>query len=77
MVQAKTKRTRSSVALEISGDQPVLDGYQSDGEDSDLSARADEIASQVLADDQSKTLYILSMHMCYLYLPTLQHVRCS
>ena len=44
-----------SVTPEISDDQHVSDGRQSDGEGSDLSARAEEIANQVLADDQCKT----------------------
>ena len=57
MEQANRKKERNApkrVTPETHNDQCVLDGYQSDGEDSDLSARADEIVNQVLADDQCK-----------------------
>ena len=55
----KRKKERYSVTpdLELPQDQgsgAVSDGYQSDGEGSDLSTRAEEIAEQILADDQSK-----------------------
>ena len=54
MEQANRKKERNAPKRETHDDQCVLDGYQSDGEDSDLSARTDEIVNQVLADDQCK-----------------------
>ena len=57
MEQAKRKKQLQCpkrVTPEISDNQHLSDGYQSDGEGSDLSARAEEIANQVLADDQCK-----------------------
>ena len=62
MEQTKRKKElqfTKSTTPDISDDQQVSDGYQSDGESSDLSARAEEIADQVLADEQSK------LHCCY------------
>ena len=35
----------------------VSDGYQSDGEASDISSRAEEIAQQVIEDDQCKIIH--------------------
>ena len=37
----------------------VSDGYQSDGEASDISSRAEEIAQQVVEDDQCKIIHIV------------------
>ena len=61
---AKRKKERYSVTpdLEFPQDQGSVglsDGYQSDGEGSDLSTRAEEIAEQVLADDQGKTITLI------------------
>ena len=59
MKQVKRKKQLQhpkDVTPEIFDNQNIMsDGCQSDGEDSDLSARAEEIANQVLADDQCKT----------------------
>ena len=57
MEQTKRKKElqfTKSATPDISDDQQVSDGYQSDRESSDLSAMAEEIADQVLADEQSK-----------------------
>lgn len=60
----KRKKERYSVMpdLEVPQDQSgggVSDGYQSDEEGSDVSARAEEIAEQVLADDQLFPQFVL------------------
>ena len=58
MEQAKRKKvgrhTKSVTPESLDDDQRVSDGYQSDGESSDLSVRAEEIANLVLEEDGSK-----------------------
>ena len=39
----------------------VSDGYQSDGEASDISSRAEEIAQQVVEDDQCKIIHAVML----------------
>ena len=76
MEQAKKKNDHYGVTpdLELSEDQGVSDSYQSDGEGSDLSTRAEEIAEQVLADEQGKIVYTVLCHdvcrYCYRHLGT-------
>ena len=65
----KRKKKRYSVTpdLEVPQDQSgggVSDGYQSDEEGSDISTRAEEIAEQVLADDQGKTISTVCVRVC-------------
>ena len=67
--QAKRKKEWLSVTpdLEVQqnqGGDTVSDGYQSDGEGSDISTRAEEIAEQVLEDDQCK---IICTVLCWYY----------
>ena len=70
---AKRRKDRCSVTpdLEVRQDQrpdasgdALSDGYQSDGEGSDISTRAEEIAEQVLKDDQC-TCKIICTILCW------------
>ena len=68
--QAKRKKERCSVTpdLEVQqdhGGDAVSDGYQSDGEGSDISTRAEEIAEQVLQDDQCKIICTIICWYCF------------
>ena len=59
--QSKRKKGHHSVTPDIEVDQSALsDGYQSDGEASDISTRANEIIDQVLSDDDGKAVVIYS-----------------
>ena len=68
MKQTKRKKQLQrpkSVTPEVSDDQYMSDGHPSDGEGSNLSARAEEIANQVLADEQCKTFsYLMPLFGC-------------
>ena len=66
MEHAKRRKERRSVTPEVEArpDQGqcigvVSDGYQSDGEASDISSRAEKIAHQVVEDDQCKIMHIV------------------
>ena len=61
MEQAKRKKVmtrlaRSATPETLDDEQRVSDGYQSDGESSDLSVRAEEIASSVLEEEEEGKL---------------------
>ena len=59
MEQAKRKKVRTRFARSVTPETPdderrMSDGYQSDGESSDLSVRAEEIANSVLEEEEGK-----------------------
>ena len=73
MEHAKRRRKEHrsiSPEVEVGQDQgigvgdAVSDGYQSDGEASDISSRAEEITQQVVEDDQCKIICTVKFY-CY------------
>ena len=77
----RRRKERRSVSpeVEVGQDQDqgvgdaVSDGYQSDGETSDISSRAEEIAQQVVEDDQCKISCTVKFY-CYANIRIYMHV---
>ena len=77
----RRRKERCSVTPEMEARQDqdqgagyaVSDGYQSDGEASDISSRAEEIAQQVVEDDQCKISCTVKFY-CYANIRIYMHV---